>query len=186
MLAWFNTPEANFSRFLLLDRDGILNVNRPDYVKCLDEVVFYQDALEALALLNRKRIGVILISNQSGINRGIITWDNFWAMHEGVVRRVEECGGNILAAFYCPHRPDENCGCRKPSPGMILAAGRYFGFLPGETCFIGDSESDIEAAGNAGCTGIRVCRDGTVACRSDKPHFTNLLHAVLSIFGNGP
>jgi D-glycero-D-manno-heptose 1,7-bisphosphate phosphatase len=186
MLAWFNTPEANFSRFLLLDRDGILNKNSPDYVKSLDEVVFYPDALEALALLHNKRIGVILISNQSGINRGIITWDNFWAMHEGVVRRVEECGGNLLAAFYCPHRPDENCECRKPAPGMILAARRYFGFLPGETCFIGDSGSDIEAAANAGCTGIPVCRDDSNTCQPGKPLFRNLLYAVKSIFGSGP
>lgn len=186
MLAWFDTPEANCSRFLLLDRDGILNENRSDYVKSLDEVIFYPDALEALRLLNQKRIGVILISNQSGINRGLITWDNFWAMHEGIVQRVEDCGGKILATFYCPHRPDEKCWCRKPAPGMILAACTSFGFLPRETTFIGDFESDIEAAENAGCAGVRVCRGTTDTCVAGKPHFVNLLQAVLSIFAEGP
>ena len=99
MLSWLNCPQPKNSRFLLLDRDGVLNVNRPDYVKSLKEVCFYQDALEALKYLHSKDIGVILISNQSGVNRGLINWSDFWGMHEGVIRRVEEYGGSLRPPF---------------------------------------------------------------------------------------
>ncbi len=71
MISWLSRPQPKNSRFLLLDRDGVLNMNRPDYVKNLKEVCFYQDALEALKYLHSKDIGVILISNQSGVNRGL-------------------------------------------------------------------------------------------------------------------
>ncbi|MHC1726952.1 MAG: D-glycero-alpha-D-manno-heptose-1,7-bisphosphate 7-phosphatase [Syntrophobacteraceae bacterium] len=186
MLVWFNSPQTISSRFLLLDRDGILNENRPDYVKSLDEVKFYPDALEALRLLARSGIGVILISNQSGINRGIITWNDFWRMHEGIISQVERSGGSILAAYYCPHRPDEKCGCRKPSPAMIQAACRLAGIKPRQTSFIGDNESDMEAAANAGCRGIRVCRGEdpgiTDTCTAGQPAFASLLDAVLDLY----
>ncbi len=158
MIGWLGSAKPQYSRFLLLDRDGVLNVNRPDYVKSLAEVIFYPDALEALAFVERKSVGVILISNQSGLNRGLIGRDDFWEMHEGVIRRVEECGGAIQAAFYCPHRPDELCECRKPAPAMIFEACRFAGIEPGKTFFIGDSPSDMEAAENAGCQGIRIRR----------------------------
>jgi D-glycero-D-manno-heptose 1,7-bisphosphate phosphatase len=186
MISWLSCPQPQKSRFLLIDRDGILNVNRPDYVKNLKEVCFYQDALEALKYLHSKDIGVILISNQSGVNRGLINWSDFWEMHEGVIRRVEEYGGSIEAAFYCPHRPDERCGCRKPSPDMIVAACRFAGIDPDRTFFIGDSDSDMKAAENAGCPGIRICREDD-AEQQDMSNlynrcFTSLLDAVLSIY----
>jgi D-glycero-D-manno-heptose 1,7-bisphosphate phosphatase len=185
MLVWLSSPQPKNSRFLLLDRDGVLNVNRPDYVKSFAEVCFYQDALEALKLLNRNDIGVILISNQSGVNRGLIHWDDFWKTHEGVIRQVEEYGGSILAAFYCPHRPDEKCECRKPAPAMILNACRFAGIDPDQTYFVGDHESDIRAAENAGCPGIRICRGGDAAqtyiSTSEPPCFATLLDAVLCI-----
>lgn len=186
MLVWFGAAKPRYGRFLLLDRDGVVNENRPDYVKSLAEVRFYRDALEALAYLERNDVGVILISNQSGINRGLIGWDDFWEMHAGVIRRVEECGGTIQAAFYCPHRPDENCQCRKPAPAMIFSACRFAGIDPSQTFFFGDSESDIEAAQNAGCPGVRICRADSRAtgpCGPDKPNFKTLLDAVLSIYG---
>ncbi len=187
MLAWLGFARPKNSRYILLDRDGVLNVNRPDYVKSLEEVCLYQDALEALKFLSRKDTGVILISNQSGINRGLIHWDDFWETHEGVIRQVEQYGGSILAAFYCPHRPDEKCECRKPAPSMILTACRFAGIDPGQTFFIGDNESDMKAAENAGCPGIRICRSGDASqadgCISGKPYFATLLDAVLSICG---
>ncbi|MDR3569008.1 MAG: HAD family hydrolase [Syntrophobacteraceae bacterium] len=186
MLAWLKSAKAEYDRFILLDRDGVLNVNRADYVKTLAEVSFYPDALRALALLEQKGVGVILISNQSGINRGLIGWEDFFEIHEAVIGRAEECGGAIQAAFYCPHRPDEKCECRKPSPAMIFAACRFAGIEPGQTFFVGDSATDILAAENAGCRGVRICRAdsrGTGALAPVEPSFTTLLDAVLSIYG---
>ncbi|MGC9196475.1 MAG: D-glycero-alpha-D-manno-heptose-1,7-bisphosphate 7-phosphatase [Syntrophobacteraceae bacterium] len=186
MLAWFGSPKPECGRFILLDRDGVINVNGPDYIKSLAEVVFYEDALEALKILEQKGVGAILVSNQSGINRGLIAWEDFRQIHEGVIRRVEECGGRIHAAFYCPHRPDENCGCRKPAPGMIFSACRFAGIEPGQTFFVGDSQSDMLAAQNAGCPGVRLLRaQGEAADRSSSSElvFQTLLGAVLSIYG---
>ncbi|HYA43871.1 MAG TPA: HAD family hydrolase [Syntrophobacteraceae bacterium] len=185
MLVWLGSPQPRNSRFLLLDRDGVLNEDRPDYVKNFEEVRFYPDALEALRFLRRSGAGVILVSNQAGIGRGLIRWDDFWEIHEGVIRHVEQHGGGIAAAFYCPHRPDDKCECRKPAPAMILVACRFAGIDPCRTFFIGDRESDMKAAENAGCPGIRICRTSPQngACASGEPYFTNLLDAVLSIYG---
>ncbi len=184
MLVWLGSAKPRHRRFLLLDRDGVVNVNRPDYVKSLAEVCFYPEALEALGLLERNGIGVILISNQSGINRGLIAWDDFWEMHEGVLGRVEESGGAIQAAFYCPHRPDERCECRKPAPAMIFASCRFAGIDPAQTFFAGDSASDMEAAGNAGCRGVRILRTQTDLSMPEAPGYKTLLDAVVSIYGN--
>ncbi len=184
MISWLGFARPGYSRFLLLDRDGVLNVNRPDYVKSFDEVCFYPEALEALRVLESNGTGVILISNQSGINRGLIEWDDFWLIHEGVIRQVEAHGGSILAAFYCPHRPDEECECRKPAPAMILAACRFAGINPGHTFFIGDAGSDMFAAENAGCPGIRIYRGDTAQKDMRAPPgpcFSTLLDAVLFV-----
>lgn len=186
MLAWISSPRTTNRRFIFLDRDGVLNENRSDYVKNAREFVLYPDALEALAYLAGKQISVIVISNQSGLGRGIISWEDFWEMHHAMIRQVGERGGNILAAFYCPHRPDECCDCRKPAPGMLLAACRLFGIAPGETAFIGDRDSDVEAAANVGCGAIRLLRDvglaGAPSGESAARVFGSLLDAVLNLF----
>ncbi len=186
MLAWLGSAKPQYDRFILLDRDGVINVNRPDYVKSLAELHFYEDALEAFRFLEKNRVGVMIVSNQSGINRGLIARDDFLQMHEEVIARVEQCGGRIQGAFYCPHRPDEKCRCRKPSPDMLFAACRFAGTGPGRTFFVGDSPSDMEAAANAGCPGVRLLRVAskeTLSLPISEPLFPTLLQAVLSIYG---
>ncbi len=186
MLAWLGSPKPECDRVILLDRDGVVNVNRPDYIKTPAEISIYEDCLEAMRVLEQKGVGVILVSNQSGINRGLINWEDFRQIHEEVIRRVGECGGRIHAAFYCPHRPDENCECRKPAPGMLFAACRFAGIKPWQTFFVGDSPSDMLAAQNAGCPGVRIVRtqgEGTDTGSSPEFVFQTLLGAVLSIYG---
>ncbi len=186
MLVWLDSPAARGRNFIFLDRDGVFNENRPDFVKNFQEMKLHPEALDALRLLNEKNVSVIVISNQSGVNRGLISWDDFWGMHDGMVREVEKSGGKILAAFYCPHRPDENCDCRKPSPAMILTACRIYGIVAAETWFIGDYDSDVEAAQRAGCSAIRIRRPAESvqdSARSGVPVFSNLLDAVLSVYG---
>lgn len=187
MLFWLNSPQTSGRGFIFLDRDGVINEDRPDHVKNIREFRPYPDALEALEILNHSNIAVIIISNQSGINRGLISWDDFWEMHDGMIAQVERSGGKILAALYCPHKPDELCGCRKPSPGMILAACRLFGIDPVGTRFIGDNATDIVAAQNAGCRGVYVQRknqgpDGLDTDREGTPVFSSLIDAVRSIY----
>ncbi len=184
MLFWIDSPQASDSNFIFIDRDGVVNENRPDYVKNVREFRVYPDALEALALLNRRNISVIIVSNQSGINRGFISWDDFWQMHDAMIAEVELSGGKIAAALYCPHRPDELCECRKPMPAMVSAAVRLFEIDPRRTFFIGDSSTDMEAATNAGCRSILIRRAGQSSLETGTGGiqvFSNLLDAVQSI-----
>ena len=160
MLISISTPQCDSRAFLLLDRDGIINKDRPDYIKHPREFHFYADALQALRWLREHHVLVVLISNQSGLNRGIIAWEDFWHIHEGMIKGIQNAGGEILGAFYCPHRPEEGCSCRKPSPGMIKAAATIFPIPLSETYLIGDRDSDLLAASRAGCRGVLLDRFG--------------------------
>ena len=160
MIIWIKTPQQHSRPYLLLDRDGVINQDSPNYIKHLGEFQFYADALQALRWLREKHIPVVIISNQSGLNRGIISWEDFWAMHNWMIRRIRDSGGDILGACYCPHRPEEGCSCRKPSPGMIKAASQIFHFSLPETIFIGDRDTDLLAAKRAGCRGMMLDRSG--------------------------
>ncbi len=187
MLIWLGRPVRERGPFLLLDRDGVINEDRPDYIKHRHEFRFYPDALQALRWLQENRIRVIVVSNQSGLNRGIISWGDFWEIHAGMVEGIREAGGDLLGAFYCPHRPEEACSCRKPSPGMIEAASDIFRIPLKETYFIGDRSSDLIAAERAGCRRIFLDRlgPGSEALHLDAANepvesFSNLMDAVLA------
>lgn len=160
MLVWVGSPRHIGSRLLFLDRDGVLNVDSPNYIKQWSEYVFYPDALNALRQFRRQNTSVVIISNQSGLNRGIIAWSDFWFMHQKMVETVREAGGDLLAAFYCPHRPDEQCECRKPAPGLLLAAESLFQVRLDTTFFIGDRITDLQAAEAAGSQPVLLDRSG--------------------------
>jgi D-glycero-D-manno-heptose 1,7-bisphosphate phosphatase len=188
MLIWVSTPECHSRPFLLLDRDGIINEDRPDYIKHRREFRFYSDALRALRWLHEHQILVVLISNQSGLNRGLISWENFWDIHQRMLRGIQDAGGDILGTFYCPHRPEEGCSCRKPQPGLIQAASQLFRIPLEETYFIGDRSSDLLAANNAGCRGVLLDRfgEGSEGMQSDVSgerikSFYSLMDAVLAL-----
>lgn len=158
MIVWIDSLQIHSGTFVFLDRDGVINIDRPHYIKHWTEFHFYTDALEALRSLNEKRVNVVVISNQSVLNRGFTTWNAFWGIHSGMVQEIRKAGGNISAAFYCPHRPDENCTCRKPSPGMILAASRLLDIRLESTWMVGDRETDVMAANAAGCRPVLLDR----------------------------
>lgn len=185
MLIWTGSAQRSPKSFLFLDRDGIVNRDSPNYIKHWKEVELYPDALEALRLLKERDVAVLLISNQSGLGRGIIAWDDFWDLHERMVAAIREEGGDLMAALFCPHRPDEGCTCRKPAPGMILTASRLFS-IPVPSCFmVGDRRKDAEAMANAGGRGVLVDRSGSFpfadpsGLRSSSfPVYPDLLSAV--------
>ena len=188
MLIWISTPECHSRPFLLLDRDGIINEDRPNYIKHRREFRFYPDALQALRWLHKHRILVVLISNQSGVNRGLISWEDFWDIHHWMLRGIHDAGADILGTFYCPHRPDEGCSCRKPKPGLIQAASQLFRIPLEETYFIGDRSSDLITASSAGCRGVLVDRfgKGSEGTASDVDSegiksFSSLMDAVLDL-----
>lgn len=158
MLIWINSPQPRSREIVFLDRDGVINEDRPDFITSWHDVRFYPDALDALKLLHEQKVQVILISNQSGLGRGIIHWESFWEIHHRMMELIRQAGGDILAAFFCPHHPDDDCECRKPKPGMILEAARIYDIPLGTCTMIGDRRTDLEAAAQAGCRGVLLDR----------------------------
>jgi D-glycero-D-manno-heptose 1,7-bisphosphate phosphatase len=192
MIAWIGSSRQNIRSFLFLDRDGVVNVDQVDYVKKWEEFQFYSDALEALQWLAPRGVGVILASNQSALGRGIMAWEDFWEIHQKMTARVREAGGGLLGAFYCPHRPDEKCPCRKPAPGLLLRAAQIFAIPLETTYFIGNARTDMQAAERAGCRRVLLNRfgEGSLSAEvggSGPPDAccSTLSEAVRMLFGGG-
>jgi D-glycero-D-manno-heptose 1,7-bisphosphate phosphatase len=132
-------------KMVFLDRDGVINENRPDHVKSWDEFVFLPGALEALRLLNQADWRVVVVTNQAAINRRLITTKTLEDIHTRMIQDIARYGGRIDGLFYCPHRPDEDCDCRKPKPGLLLKAAAHFRLRLDECYFVGDALSDMMA-----------------------------------------
>ena len=144
--AILNSPKTVF-----LDRDGVINMDAPDYIKCWAEFRFIPGSLNAIARLTRRGCIVIVITNQSAINRRMVALAELETMHRMLCQAVSDSGGRITDIFYCPHRPDERCDCRKPKPGMIVAARDRYDIDLSSAVMVGDSAKDIQAGQAAGC-----------------------------------
>ncbi len=147
-------------KVIFLDRDGVINRDSPDYIKRWEEFEFLPGSLEALRLLTEAGFHLILITNQSIINRGMVPLEELARTHRRLRQAVAAAGGHIFDIFFCPHRPDEDCACRKPSPGLILQARAQYGIDLGRTIMIGDSGRDIHCGRNAGCGAVILVRTG--------------------------
>ena len=162
-------------RAIFLDRDGVICHNRDDYVKSWAEFDFLPGALAALARLADSDLKVVVITNQSAINRGLTSVRAVEEIHERMLRRVGAAGGRIDLVLYCPHRPDEGCECRKPRPGMLLRAAEMLELDLSRSFLVGDARTDLEAGRAAGCPGRYLVLSGrgrsqlSAALRSD-PH----------------
>lgn len=143
-------------RAVFLDRDGVINRNRPDHVKNWSEFQFLPGALAAVARLSRAGVRVFIISNQAIINRGMVRRETVDQINRRMVEEIEYRGGRIEDVAYCPHRPDERCACRKPRPGLLLELARKYALDLREATVIGDALADIEAGQAAGCQVILV------------------------------
>ena len=135
---------------IFVDRDGVINANRPDYVKSWAEFEFLPGSLQALVELAGLGWPLVVISNQSAIGRGLVTAERVAEINARMVAAIEAAGGRVDGVYICPHRPDEGCGCRKPLPGMLQQAAQELGLDLACSYLIGDAESDILA-------GLAVC-----------------------------
>ena len=145
---------------VFLDRDGVINADSPDYIKCWDEFDFIPGSRKAISRLTHTGLSVIVITNQSAINRGMVALAELADMHRRMCQAVAQSGGQIQDIFFCPHRPEEDCACRKPKPGMILAARDRHGIDLSNSVMVGDSAKDIQAARAAGCGGTILVQTG--------------------------
>ncbi len=143
-------------RGILLDRDGVLNRERADYVKSWAEFEWLPGVLPALQRLAACALPIVVITNQSVIGRGIATQATIEAIHQRAQQEAAAAGGRIDDFFICPHQPADHCRCRKPQPGLLeQAAAKYQLSLP-DSFFIGDAITDYQAAQAAGCQSILV------------------------------
>ncbi|MCF6248037.1 MAG: D-glycero-beta-D-manno-heptose 1,7-bisphosphate 7-phosphatase [Desulfobacula sp.] len=136
---------------IFLDRDGVINVDSPDYIKKPSEFEFIPKSRQAVALLNQNNFQIIIITNQSIIGRKMVSQKTLDAIFNKMRKGVETADGKIKDIFFCPHTPDDKCSCRKPKPKMILDAAKKYDIDLSLSIMVGDSSKDIECAINAGC-----------------------------------
>lgn len=177
-------------RLVIMDRDGTINEDRDDYVKSLDEWVPLPGALEAIARLNQAGWQVVVATNQSGLGRGLFDMAALNAMHARMHQLLTQLGGRIEAVFFCPHTPDDRCGCRKPQPGLFAAiADRFHVDLQGVP-MVGDMPRDLLAGVAVGCRphlvrtgqGARLTDDDIAELHRQAPGLR--VHADLGAFAD--
>lgn len=145
-------------KYIFLDRDGTTNVRPPkaQYICSPEDFVWLDGAQEAIGELKKAGYFIIMISNQAGIARGVMTEADFEKVQKKMMDDLAELGLGIDAVYYCPHGWDENCDCRKPKPGMLYRAQKDFSINLTECVMIGDDERDVITANNANMRGILV------------------------------
>ena len=166
---------------ILLDRDGVLNVDRVNSVRTLADLEVETGAIEGCRLLHEAGYPLVVISNQSAVGRGWMTAETLDAVNAELDRRL---GGVIDAWFVCPHGPDAGCRCRKPDTLLLEEARDRFGFDPAATWFVVDAERDVAAAQRFGCRPA-LLRTGkgaaAIAAHPDVPAFDDLADFARSV-----
>jgi D-glycero-D-manno-heptose 1,7-bisphosphate phosphatase len=144
------------TRLVILDRDGVLNVDRGDFVKHPGELAMIPGAAAAVACLNRAGVRVAVCTNQSAVGRGIISRDDLDQIHRALVERLAAEGARLDLLLDCTDHPERPGPRRKPQPGMLIEALRRFDAQPGATPMIGDTLRDLQSAARAGCRRVLV------------------------------
>jgi len=150
---------------LFLDRDGVINMKLDGrYVKNFEEFEFIPGAELAIANLSKIFKRILVVTNQQGIAKGIISTDDLKALHKNMLQQLKIAGGSIEKIYYCPHSVVENCICRKPNTGMIQQAIIDFPDLENENSYlVGDSDSDIKAGKDMGLITVKVDNEYTLS-----------------------
>ena len=141
---------------IILDRDGVINEDSDNYIRSLADWHPIPGSIEAIAQLSAAGHQIAVATNQSGLGRGYFDLDDLEAIHSQLCDRVEQHGGVIAGIFYCPHRPEENCNCRKPRTGLLKAIEAELQQPVRNAFFVGDSMKDLQAAVASGARPILV------------------------------
>ena len=176
-------------RLIVLDRDGVINVDREDYVKSSEELQFIPGSLEAMARLTRAGYDLVIATNQSGIGRGLYSREDVDAIHRRLVRAAACRGARISDIYICPHAPLAGCDCRKPASGLLRKIASDFGIDPARLIMIGDTSKDVRAIRAVGGRPILV-RTGqgksAVIAHPDVENYADLAHAVDALLAREP
>jgi D-glycero-D-manno-heptose 1,7-bisphosphate phosphatase len=177
-------------QLVLLDRDGVLNQDRLDYVKSPSELVLLPGAPDAVARLNRAGVKVAVVTNQAVVGRGIITPAQLDAIHAALAARLHTAGAAIDLLLFAPEAPDQATERRKPGPGMLLEALAQFAVTRADALMIGDQLTDAEAARRAGIdfilvrTGKGRATETTLPPDRRRAVFDDLSGAVAALLGD--
>ncbi|HEX5287196.1 MAG TPA: D-glycero-beta-D-manno-heptose 1,7-bisphosphate 7-phosphatase [Polaromonas sp.] len=149
-------PAPALRKAAFLDRDGVINLDRA-YVHKWEEFEFVPGAVDAMRRLKQAGYALVVVTNQSGLARGMYTEEQYQTLTAHMRQALAEAGAEVDAVYHCPHHPKGKvpqlaveCDCRKPAPGMILRAARDLGLSLADSILVGDKSSDIEAARAAG------------------------------------
>lgn len=143
-------------KLIILDRDGVINHDRDDFVKSPDEWQAIEGSMDAIAFLTQAGYTIAVATNQSGIARQYFTMQTLNEMHSKMHKLVHQAGGEISGIWYCPHVAEHQCACRKPKSGMILDILQRFNAEASETWLVGDSLRDLQAIANVGGKAVLV------------------------------
>ena len=187
--------DADVRRFAIIDRDGTL-IREVNYLSRPEQVELLPGAVEGLCRFQRLGIGLVVVTNQSGIGRGYFGWDDLRRIHEVLYSLLDRHGIGVDGVYVCPHAPQERCSCRKPGTALVERAAADLDFDPCDGFVIGDKGTDIELGRAIGATSILV-RTGhgglvdTRLLRQAPDHVErDLNHASMRVAGivglNGP
>ncbi len=163
---------------VILDRDGVINHDSPDFIKSPDEWIPIDGSMEAIALFSQHGYQVFVATNQSGVGRGIINEDILGEIHQKMLSMIQDAGGALAGIVYCPHHPNRNCQCRKPRPGLLHRIEGMSGVALAGQSLVGDSSRDIQAAQAVNCEPVLVLTGNgksTHIRHPDIPAFNDLL-----------
>ncbi len=145
---------------IFLDRDGVIIENRSDYVRRWSHVKILPRAIDALSGFQREGFKIIIVTNQSAVGRGVMTFEDAQMINNRLIKTIKENGGWADAVFMCPHKPEDNCQCRKPHPGLLLQAARELFLDLSSSWIVGDAWTDLLAGQSAGLEGTIMVRTG--------------------------
>ena len=152
-------------KLCILDRDGTINEDSDEYVKSPAEWQPLPGALEAIARINHAGWHVVVVTNQSGLGRGLFDMGSLNAMHAKMHEMLAAVGGRIDAIFYCPHAPEDRCTCRKPACGLYEQIADRYGLDLSGMPTVGDSVRDLVAGAAVGCAPHLVLTGKSAALR---------------------
>ena len=165
-------------KYIILDRDGVINHDSSKYIKNPQEWRPINRSLEAISLLTKNSYRILLLSNQAGVSRGIIKYENLIKIHNKFISSCIDHGGNIFSTYYCYDHPDTNSTRRKPQSGMYLEIADRLGINLSDVFAIGDSPKDMIAALSSGCKPLGV-RTGNGSEIKDQMPEINLFDDLL-------
>lgn len=179
---------------IFLDRDGVLIENRSDYVRDWSQVKIIPEAIHALSLTPLKNYKIVIVTNQSAVGRGLLLPTHANKINRRLVNLIRQHGGKMDGVYMCVHKPDDDCFCRKPRPGLLLQAAKELSLDLQRSWMIGDAWSDVQAGQRAGVQHTILLRTGrgTEQLLLPRPEelseyliFNNLPTALDAIFAMG-